>query len=62
MFTTMMGVLLALAFVGLIVYLLETYVIKSDPFRIVMRVVVVIFLIIWLIYYFGPKIDQMLSR
>jgi len=62
MFTTMMGVLLALALVGLVVYLLETYVIKSDPFRIVMRVVVVIFLIIWLIYYFGPKIDQMLTR
>ena len=62
MFTTLMGILLALAVVGLIVYLIETYLIKSEPFRTVERVVVALFLIIWLIYYFGPKIDQMLSR
>ena len=62
MFTTLMGILLALAVVGLIVYLIETYLIKSEPFRTVERVVVALFLIIWLIYYFGPQIDKMLAR
>lgn len=62
MFTTFIGIILALALVGLIVYLIETYIPGAASFKVVIRVVVVIFLILWLVYYFGPRIDQMLAR
>lgn len=62
MFTTLIYVILALAIVGLIVYLIETQIPGAAPFKVVIRVVVVILLIIWIVYYFGPRIDQALTR
>jgi len=62
MFTTFIGVILALALVGLVIYLIETYIPGAAEFKVVIRVVVIVMLIIWIVYYFGPKIDSMLTR
>jgi hypothetical protein len=45
--------LVALVVVGLILYLVENYIPMSDPIKVVIRVVVVLFLIIWLLRVFG---------
>jgi len=62
MFTTLIYLILALAVVALIVYLIETYIPGAAPFKMVIRVVVVIMLILWVVYYFGPGIDNALRR
>jgi hypothetical protein len=49
----MIGVLLVLVVVGVILYMVETYIPMADPFKMVIRVVVVIFLIFWLMQVFG---------
>jgi hypothetical protein len=49
----MLTVLLGLVLVGVVLYLVETYIPMSPPIRTVLRVVVVIFLILWLVQIFG---------
>lgn len=62
MFTTLVYLILALAVIGLIVYLIETQIPGAAAFKTIIRVVVAIMLIIWLVYYFGPDIDKALTR
>lgn len=62
MFTTLIYLILALAVVGLIVYLIETQIPGAAAFKVVIRVVVAIMLILWIVYYFGPDIDRALVR
>jgi hypothetical protein len=49
----MISVLLVLVVVGFILYMVQTYVPMPAPFKTVITVVVVIFLIIWLMGVFG---------
>ncbi len=49
----MLEVLVVLVIVGLCLYLVETYVPLSPPIRTVIRVVVVLFLVLWLLRIFG---------
>lgn len=42
-----------LAVVGLIIWLIESYVPMAAPFKTIIRVVVVIFLLLWLLSIFG---------
>jgi hypothetical protein len=49
----MITLIILLVIIGLIVYLAETYIPMSPPFRIVLRVVVVLLLILWLLQVFG---------
>jgi hypothetical protein len=49
----MLTVLVGLVLVGVVLYLVETYIPMSPPIRTVLRVVVVIFLILWLVQIFG---------
>lgn len=49
----MITVLIVLVIVGLCLYLAETYVPMSPPIKTVLRVVVVLFLILWLLRVFG---------
>ena len=49
----MIALLVTLVVVGLILYLVENYIPMSPPFKIVIRVVVVLFLILWLVRLFG---------
>jgi hypothetical protein len=49
----MIGVILALVLVGVILYLIETYVPMDPAIKIVIRIVIVICLIYWLIGVFG---------
>jgi hypothetical protein len=48
MISTVISVVVVLGILGLLVYLLETYVPMPQPFRIVIRAVVVIGLLLWL--------------
>jgi hypothetical protein len=54
------GLLVTLVVVGLILYLVENYIPMSPPFKIVIRVIVVLFLILWLVRLFG--LDVPLTR
>jgi hypothetical protein len=49
----MITVLIVLVIVGVCLYLLETYIPMSDPIKTVIRVLVVLFLILWLLQVFG---------
>jgi hypothetical protein len=49
----MLEVLIVLVVVGLCLWLVEQYVPLSPPIRTVIRVVVVLFLVIWLVRIFG---------
>jgi hypothetical protein len=49
----MISLLLTLVVVGVILYLIETYIPMSPPIKTVLRVVVVIVLILWLMRVFG---------
>lgn len=49
----MIGVILVLVVVGVILYLVETYIPLSAPIKTVIRVVVVILLCLWLLQVFG---------
>lgn len=62
MFTTAMYILLALAIVALIIWLIETQIPGVAEYKVAIRVVAVILLVIWLVYYFGPTIDRALTR
>ena len=52
----MIGLILGLAVVGVLLYLLETYVPMAPPFKIIIRVVVIIALVIYLARLFGLDI------
>ena len=49
----MIGVLLTLVVFGVVLWLVETYIPLSAPIRTIIRVVLVLFLIIWLLQVFG---------
>jgi hypothetical protein len=49
----MIALLLTLVVVGVILYLIETYIPMSPPIKTVLRVVVVIILVLWLLRLFG---------
>ena len=49
----MLSLLIVLVVVGVCLYLLETYVPMAAPIKTVIRVVLVLFLIIWLLRIFG---------
>jgi hypothetical protein len=49
----MISLLLTLVVVGVILYLIETYIPMSPPIKTVLRVVVVIILVLWLLRLFG---------
>lgn len=44
----MISLLILIVIVGLILYLVETYIPMSPPFKTILRVVVVIIIIVWL--------------
>jgi len=48
MISTLITVVIVLVILGLAVYLIETYVPMPAPFRLVIRVVIVIGLLLWL--------------
>jgi len=48
MISTLLSVVIVLVILGLVVYLIETYVPMPQPFRLVIRVVIVIGLLLWL--------------
>ena len=52
----MISLILGLALIGLVVYLIETFVPMPAPFKTVIRVVVIIVLIIYLVRLFGLDI------
>lgn len=49
----MITVIIGIVLIGLVVYLAETYIPMSPPFKVVLRVVVVLLLILWLVRVFG---------
>lgn len=49
----MITILVVLVVIGLCLYLVETYIPMSEPIKMVLRVVVVLFLILWLLKMFG---------
>lgn len=49
----MINLLIILVVIGVALYLLETYVPMAEPIRIVIRVVVVLFLLIYILRLFG---------
>jgi hypothetical protein len=49
----MIGVILTIVLVGVILYLVETYVPMSPPFVTVLRIVVVVAIVLWLAQLFG---------
>ena len=48
MISTLLSVVIVLVILGLVVYLIENYVPMPQPFRLVIRVVIVIGLLLWL--------------
>jgi len=48
MISTLISVVIVLVILGLAVYLIETYIPMPNPFRVVIRVVIVIGLLLWL--------------
>lgn len=49
----MISVILTLVVLGLILYLVETYIPMSPPIKTVIRVIVIILLCLWLLRVFG---------
>lgn len=49
----MLVLILTIALVGLLLYLVETYIPMAPPITVVLRVVVVIALVLWLLRVFG---------
>lgn len=58
----MITVIVVLVVVGLCLYLAETYVPMSPPIKTILRVVVVLFLILWLLRVFGVADIPMNTR
>jgi len=57
----MISILIGLILVGVILYLVETYIPMSPPIKIVLRVVVVLLLILWLAQLFGYDVPLNLN-
>lgn len=49
----MIGLILTLALIGLILYLIETYIPMDQTIKLVIRIVIVVVVIYWLIGLFG---------
>jgi hypothetical protein len=49
----MIGLLLTLVIIGVILYLVETYIPMSPPIKLLIRIVVVLFVVLWLASLFG---------
>lgn len=49
----MITAILVLVVLGVALYLIETYVPMSQPFKIIIRVVVIVFSVLWLLRVFG---------
>jgi len=50
---SLISLVVVLVVIGLCLYLVETYIPLSPPFKMIIRVVVVLFLIVWLLQVFG---------
>lgn len=49
----MISLILTLVVIGLCLYLVETYIPMAAPIKMVIRIIVVIFLVLWLLKLFG---------
>ncbi len=49
----LISLVLTLAIVGLILYLIETYIPMADPIKLIIRIVIVVAVILWLLNGFG---------
>lgn len=49
----MIEILITLVIIGVVLWLIETYIPLSDPIKMIIRVLVVLFLAIWLLNMFG---------
>ncbi len=49
----LISIIVVLVVVGLCLYLLETYIPLAEPIKLIIRVVVVLFLVLWLLSAFG---------
>lgn len=50
---SLISLLIVLVVVGVCLYLVETYIPLSPPIKLVIRVIVVLFLVVWLLQIFG---------
>lgn len=50
---SLISLIIVLVVIGLVLYLIETFIPMSPPFKTVLRVVVVLFLCIWLLQALG---------
>jgi len=50
---SLIGLIIVLVVCGLCLYLVETYIPMSPPFKLIIRVVVVLVLVVWLLQAFG---------
>lgn len=50
---SLITLLFVLIIVGLVLYLVETYIPMAPPFKIIIRVVVILFLCVWLLQLLG---------
>jgi uncharacterized membrane protein len=49
----LINLIIVLAVCGLVLYLIETFIPMAAPFKVVIRVVVILVLVIWLLQVFG---------
>jgi len=49
----MIGVLIVLIVIGVLLYLVEVYIPMAPPIKLILRVVVVLFVALWLLKIFG---------
>ena len=49
----MIGVLLTLVVFGVVLWLIETYIPMAAPIKTIIRIVLVLFLVVWLLQVFG---------
>lgn len=49
----MITVLIVLIIIGVLMYLVETYVPMAPPFKLIIRIVVILFVVLWLLRIFG---------
>lgn len=55
---SVLTLLLVIVILGVVLYLVETYVPMSPPIKVLMRVVVVIFVILWLLQITGVQVPS----
>ena len=53
MLPTLISLIVVLVIVGLVLYLIDTYIPLSPPIKTVLRVIVVLFLCLWILQTFG---------